>query len=146
MMTQPEINPRPDGTTYVCGLSGEDLLPVDPANVLPEPGASDTLREMTRRISRELGASEILAEQACYRPATQDGLPLIGAVSGPTGAYIATGHNVWGMLNAPATGEALTELILGDGETTVDLRPFDPGRMAALAPDDVSPRLRGAVA
>ena len=146
MMTQPEINPRPDGTTYVCGLSGEDLLPVDPANVLPEPGASDTLREMTRRISPELGSSEILAEQACYRPATQDGLPLIGAVSGPTGAYIATGHNVWGMLNAPATGEALTELILGDGETTVDLRPFDPGRMAALAPDDVSPRLRGAVA
>ena len=137
MMTQPEINPRPDGTTYVCGLSGDDPLPVDPAKVLPEPGASDTLREMTARISPELGASEILAEQACYRPSTQDGLPLLGPVPGIAGAYIATGHNVWGMLNAPATGEAMAELIAGNGETTVDLRPFDPGRMDALAPDAV---------
>ena len=137
MMTQPEINPRPDGTTYVCGLSGDDPLPLDPAEVLPEPGASETLREMTARISPELGASEILAAQACYRPATQDGLPLLGAVPGLDGVYIATGHNVWGMLNAPATGEALAELIAGNGETTIDLRPFNPGRMAAIAPEVV---------
>lgn len=136
MMTQPEINPRPDGTTYVCGLTGEDPLPVDPARVLPEPGASETLRDMTARISPGLGAARILAEQACYRPATQDGLPLLGAVPGIAGAYVATGHNVWGMLNAPATGEAMAELIAGD-ETTVDLRPFDPGRMAALDPGAV---------
>jgi len=136
MMTQPEINPRPDGTTYVCGLTGDDPLPVDPAKVLPEPGASETLREMTARISPALGAAKILAEQACYRPATQDGLPLLGRVPGIAGAYVATGHNVWGMLNAPATGEAMAELI-GGGETTVDLRPFDPGRMAALDPSAV---------
>ena len=92
---------------------------------------------MTARISPELGASEILAEQACYRPATQDGLPLLGAVPGIGGVYIATGHNVWGMLNAPATGEALAELIAGNGETTIDLRPFNPGRMAAIAPEVV---------
>lgn len=134
MMTQPEINPRPDGTTYVCGLSGDDPLPVDPARVLPEPGASETLREMTARISPALGASKILAEQACYRPATQDGMPLLGPVPGIEGAYIATGHNVWSMLNAPATGEAMAELIAGDEETTVDLQPFDPGRMDALDP------------
>jgi glycine/D-amino acid oxidase-like deaminating enzyme len=39
-------------------------------------------------------------------------LPLIGAVPGIEGAYVATGHSVWGMLNAPATGEAMSELIL----------------------------------
>ncbi len=137
MMTQPEINPRPDSTTYVCGLTGDDPLPVDPAMVLPEPGASETLREMTARISPELGASEILAEQACYRPTTQDGLPLLGTAPGIAGAYVATGHNVWGMLNAPATGEAMAELIAGNGETTVDLCAFDPGRMAALDPGAV---------
>src|SRR5437773_7643630 len=36
---------------------------------------------------------------------------LIGRVPGVSGAYIATGHSVWGILNAPATGEAMAELI-----------------------------------
>ena len=50
------------------------------------------------------------------------------------GAYVATGHNVWGILNAPATGEALAELI-GDGVTRIsDLTPFDPIRLRRLDP------------
>ena len=122
-MTSPEINPRPDGTTYVCGLPGQDRLPFDPADVLPEPGAIETLRQMTARVSPELAASKILAEQSCYRPVTEDGLPLIGPVPGIKGAYVATGHSVWGMLNAPATGEAMAALITG-GASTVDLAPF----------------------
>ena len=65
---------------------------------------------------------------------TPDGLPLIGRVPGLEGAYVATGHSVWGILNAPATAEAVAELI-ADGEArTVDLSPFDPGRLAPLAP------------
>jgi glycine/D-amino acid oxidase-like deaminating enzyme len=130
-MTSPEINPRPDGTTYVCGLPGQDRLPFDPADVLPEPGAIETLRQMTARVSPELAASKILAEQSCYRPVTEDGLPLIGPVPGIKGAYVATGHSVWGMLNAPATGEAMAALITG-GASTVDLAPFDPARLPPL--------------
>jgi hypothetical protein len=45
------------------------------------------------------------------------------------GAYVATGHSVWGILDAPATGEAMAELILDGAAHTVDLKPFDPGRM-----------------
>lgn len=130
--TSPEINPRPDGTTYVCGLPGEDALPVDPAHVVPEPGAIETLRQMTAQVSPGLAAAPILAEQSCYRPVTQDGMPLIGPVPGVAGAFVATGHSVWGMLNGPATGEAMAELIV-DGRTTVDLAPFDPGRLPAYA-------------
>jgi len=130
-MTSPEINPRPDGTTYVCGLAGHDALPVDPAAVLPEPGASATLRRMTALISPGLAAAEVLAEQSCYRPVTEDGVPQIGPVPGVAGAYIATGHNVWGMLNAPATGEAMAELIVS-GAAAIDLAPFDPARLAPL--------------
>jgi glycine/D-amino acid oxidase-like deaminating enzyme len=33
------------------------------------------------------------------------------------------------MLNAPATGRALAELIAEGKATTVDLRPFDPARL-----------------
>ena len=138
--TSPEINPRPDGTTYVCGLSGQDALPLDPAEVVPEPGASETLRAMTACISPGLAAAKVLAEQCCYRPVSQDGLPLIGRVPGVAGAYVATGHSVWGMLNAPATGEAMAELITGGAATTVDLGPFDPGRIAPLSPQEVATR------
>jgi glycine/D-amino acid oxidase-like deaminating enzyme len=53
------------------------------------------------------------------------------------GAYVATGHSVWGILNAPATGEAVAELLL-DGETTIDLSPFDPARLPVLDPRRLS--------
>ena len=125
----PEINPRPDGTTYVCGLSGHGALPADPADVLPEPGAAEKLRQMTARISPNLAAAKVLAVQACYRPLTADGLPQIGPVPGVPGAYVATGHNVWGMLNAPATGEAMAELITEGDATAVNLAAFNPARL-----------------
>ena len=62
---------------------------------------------------------------------TQDGLPLIGAIPGAPGAYVATGHSVWGILNAPATGEAVAELILDGTTRFVDLSAFDPARLEA---------------
>ena len=77
-------------------------------------------------ISPALAAAPIIARQACFRPVTEDGLPLIGPVPGVDGAYVATGHSVWGILNAPATGEAMAELILDGAARRVDLAPFDP--------------------
>jgi glycine/D-amino acid oxidase-like deaminating enzyme len=124
-----EVFPRPDGTTYVCAISSESPLPVDPGMVAPDPGAFDRLRAICTRISPTLAGAPVLAGQACYRPVTQDGLPLIGAVAGAPGAYVATGHSVWGILNAPATGEAMAELILDGEARTVDIAAFDLGRL-----------------
>jgi glycine/D-amino acid oxidase-like deaminating enzyme len=107
----PEIFPRADGTTYVCGISSESPVPEDPAGVTPDPGALDRLEAICRDISPHLAAAKVLARQACYRPVTANGLPLIGAVPGVAGAYVATGHSVWGILNAPATGEAMAEMV-----------------------------------
>ena len=131
-LASPEVFPRPDGTTYVCGLSSEAPLPVDPAAVMPDEGGAARLRAMTAQFSPALGGAEVLAEQACYRPVLEDGLPLIGAVPGVTGAYVATGHSVWGMLNGPATGEAVAQLIADGASSDVDLAPFDPARIAPL--------------
>jgi glycine/D-amino acid oxidase-like deaminating enzyme len=39
------------------------------------------------------------------------------------------------MLNAPATGEAMAELILDGKARHVDLAPFAPGRLRTLDPD-----------
>ncbi len=133
-MLTPEIFPRGDGTTYVCGISSESPVPIDPSQVTPDDGAIDRLRALCARISPILARSQVLASQACYRPVTADGLPLIGPVQSAPGAYVATGHSVWGILNAPATGEAMAELILDGTAKTVDLSPFNPARLAALDP------------
>jgi glycine/D-amino acid oxidase-like deaminating enzyme len=130
----PEVFPRADGTTYVCAISSESPVPLDPAAVVPDEGAIERLEAMCARLSPVLARSPILARQACFRPVTRDGLPLIGRLPGLTNAYVATGHSVWGILNAPATGEAMAELILDGAARTVDLAPFDPGRMRPAAP------------
>ena len=130
----PEVFPRADGTTYICAISSESPLPVDPGDVAPDPGAIERLQALCGRLSPVLAEAKVLARQACYRPVTRDGLPLIGAIPGLEGAYVATGHSVWGILNAPATGEAMAELIVDGSARTVDLAPFDPGRLAPLDP------------
>lgn len=132
-LLSPEIVPRADGTTWACAVSSGSPLPVDPALVAPDPGAMERLHALCRRISPVLAASPVLHEQACFRPVTQDGLPLVGAVSGLPGAYVATGHSVWGILNAPATGEALADLILDGQAGSIDLSPFDPARLPPIS-------------
>jgi D-amino-acid dehydrogenase len=64
---------------------------------------------------------------AGLRPATPDGLPLIGALPGLEGAYLATGHGMLGVTLAPATATLLAPLVLR-GESARELAPFDPGR------------------
>ncbi|MGD9615728.1 MAG: NAD(P)/FAD-dependent oxidoreductase [Alphaproteobacteria bacterium] len=133
----PELFPRPDGTTYVCAISSESALPFDPADVAPDPGAIERLHAMCADISPVLAAAKILAAQACFRPIVRDGLPLIGRVPGIANAYVATGHSVWGILNAPATGEAVAELIAEGRSRSVDLSPFDPARLPPLDPSSL---------
>jgi D-amino-acid dehydrogenase len=60
------------------------------------------------------------------RPLTPDGLPVIGRV-GNSNVYVASGHSMLGVTLAPATAEALAELITTDEAQPV-LERFDPGR------------------
>ncbi len=130
----PEIFPRSDGTTYVCGYRSEAPIPLDPARVVPEPDDSAAFEAICRDLSPVLRTAPIRARQACYRPVTRDGAPLIGPVGDLAGAYVATGHSVWGILNAPATGEAMAETILDGAARTLDLTPFDPARLPPVPP------------
>jgi glycine/D-amino acid oxidase-like deaminating enzyme len=127
-LLEPEIFPRPDGDVYVCGMADPAPLPDSPEDVEVSDIACATLARAAGRVSSALGRAQIGRRQACYRPVTDDNLPLIGRVPRLAGAYVATGHGPWGMLNAPATGLALTELILDGAASSVDLRPFDPAR------------------
>ena len=128
-----EVFPRADGSTHVCAFSTDAPLPSDPARVAPRPDAIERLRAICERLSPAFTPERIVAKQACFRPITRDFVPLIGRAPDTEGAYIATGHNVWGILNAPATGEAMAELIVDGEARTVDLTPFDPARTPAPA-------------
>jgi glycine/D-amino acid oxidase-like deaminating enzyme len=129
-----EMFPRGDGTTHITAFSDQRPLPVDPATVAPDPHAIERLQAIAKRLAPAFRPERIVARQSCFRPVTQDGLPLIGKVPGASGAYVATGHSVWGILNAPATGEALAELIAEGKAHSTDLSPFDPARLRALDP------------
>jgi glycine/D-amino acid oxidase-like deaminating enzyme len=134
-----EVFPRADGTTLLTTFSGQAALPLDPAVITPTPDEIARLAAIGERLSPRLAADRIVARQACFRPLTEDGLPLIGKVPRCEGVYVATGHNVWGILNAPATGEALAELIADGVARTTDLAPFDPGRLRPLDPAMLRP-------
>ena len=75
------------------------------------------------------GPAEPLDEWVGLRPVTPDGLPAIGAVPGPDGLYVATGHGMLGLTLGPVTGKLLAESIL-DGRASLPLEPFDPGRFS----------------
>src|SRR6185436_7935159 len=109
---EPEIMPRPDGTVYVCGMADLQPLPESAEGVEVSEAGCAVLAGAAGRVSAGLAAAPIERRQACYRPVTDDGVPLIGRVPGAPGVYIATGHGPWGMLNAPGTGLALAELIV----------------------------------
>jgi glycine/D-amino acid oxidase-like deaminating enzyme len=133
-MVSVEVFPRADGSTHITALSDVVPLPIDPAAVKPDSEAIGRLQAIAERLSPVFHPERIIARQACFRPVTQDGLPLIGKVPRSEGLYVATGHNVWGILNSPATGEALAELIADSAAQSVDLAPFDPIRLPALDP------------
>jgi glycine/D-amino acid oxidase-like deaminating enzyme len=124
-----EVFPRADGSTHITAFSDVVPLPRDPATVNPDAGAIDRIQMICERLSPVFRPERIVARQACFRPVTQDGLPLIGKVAQSKGAYVATGHSVWGILNAPATGEASAELIADGVARTTDITPFDPSRI-----------------
>jgi glycine/D-amino acid oxidase-like deaminating enzyme len=129
-----EVFPRADGSTHVTAFSNLAPLPVDPAAVAPDADAVVRLQALCERLSPAFRPDRIVARQACFRPLTEDGLPLIGKAPQLDGVYVATGHNVWGILNAPATGEALSGLIADGVSRATDLTPFDAARLPPLDP------------
>jgi len=103
-------------------------LPERADQVVPRADAGAVLQQVAGHLSSALLGVEPQVVQACYRPVYDDGLPLLGPAPGVAGAYVATGHSCWGILNAPASGLAMAELIVDGRAQSVDLRAYDPQR------------------
>jgi glycine oxidase len=89
-------------------------------------GIAALLGDATRLVPA-LREAEMAASYGCLRPASADGLPLLGRVAGRPGLVVATGHFRNGILLAPITGALIADLIL-HGKTAIPLDPFRPDR------------------
>jgi glycine oxidase len=71
----------------------------------------------------------IIETWAGLRPRAPDGLPILGADPRVEGLIYATGHYRNGILLAPITAQAISELII-KGESCINLAPFSVARFA----------------
>jgi glycine oxidase len=86
------------------------------------------LRSKAEKLVPALAGADILESWAGLRPGTPDKLPIMGKTE-THGYFVCTGHYRSGILLAPASAVALSELVL-NGKTRFDLTPFSPHRFA----------------
>ena len=92
----------------------------------------DLLERICERISCVLTPSRIVQCTACFRAVAPDALPVIGALRGVGGSYLASGHSVWGMLNGPATVRRWQS-----SSSTVKCQIVDQGGLFTAAATDI---------
>lgn len=80
-------------------------------------------------VAPRIGDMRIHDAWAGLRPASPDGLPILGATS-IRGYFAATGHFRDGIMLAPITAELMTRVILGKN-SDFDLAPFSPLRFGS---------------
>jgi glycine oxidase len=87
------------------------------------------LRSLASALLPPLVDAPQLEAWAGLRPATADGLPLLGALSVHPNHFIATGHYRDGILLAPGTAHLMAQLLSGE-TPSINLAPFSPTRTA----------------
>ncbi|MFN4032161.1 MAG: glycine oxidase ThiO [Fimbriimonadales bacterium] len=116
------VTPRADGTALLGATreqAGYDL------RAAAESYAH--LLHALARIAPALLRATITGHTVGLRPDTPDHNPYIGAVEGIEGLYLATGHAYHGILMAPATAQAIADIVL-NGATPLPIEPFHPNR------------------
>ncbi|KAL1530279.1 hypothetical protein AB1Y20_001191 [Prymnesium parvum] len=137
--THLEVYPRSSGEVYLCGIGGSEYVSDErlragefpPGDVLPDPARVDAAKKSFWEMSERFRGVEPAIVQACMRPCQPDAMPSMGPIPGVSGAYISAGHNCWGILWAPVSGKAMSELVLDGAASCVDLSAFNPARFMA---------------
>ncbi|MBF0285328.1 MAG: FAD-dependent oxidoreductase, partial [Magnetococcales bacterium] len=114
------VVPRPDGRVLM-GSTLEDRG-FDKAVTL---AGVQRIANMGMALVPGLGEGRFDGAWAGLRPATGDGLPLLGGCA-VAGLYFAAGHYRNGILLTPITARVIRDLVMGD-PPPVDVTPFHPG-------------------
>jgi glycine oxidase len=128
VVRSPEIYliPRSDGR-LLAGATVEEAG-FDKRTV---PETIQRLRHAAISMLPVLAEARVLEDWAGLRPGTPDNLPIFGGTSIP-GYFVATGHFRDGILLAPVTARAMTQLLLA-GKSEYELAPFSVDRFAVRA-------------
>jgi D-amino-acid dehydrogenase len=94
-------------------------------------GVHEVLRE-TLRVMPGLAPATLREVRVGLRPASADDVPILGALPGNPGVFVATGHGANGLLLGPVSGALVADLVCGR-EPTIDIAPFDPARFSVRA-------------
>jgi glycine/D-amino acid oxidase-like deaminating enzyme len=127
-----EIYARPNNEVYVCSQGDLDIPLPPPGNAVEV--SSDSCQDIINAVSSvsdELRNGLVTGRRACYLPALKIGAssdPLVGHTE-LAGLILATGHSCWGISNAPATGKAMSELIIDGNVSCMDVASLDPRRI-----------------
>jgi len=134
----PELYPRPGDAMYdfdtVYTSSPDDYevdLPSGTGDVLVDEQKCEDVWTAVKSVSQEIHDGEILRRQACYKPQIrehEDGEE-VGPMVGPMdvrGLWLATGHDEWGMSNAPGTGLIMSEMVFEGRAHSTDAQSLDP--------------------
>ena len=124
---------RPD-MTLLGGFYGPRGL--DPDS-LPASTDDETIAELVSAAARRIPALEhsgIVRGVTGIYDMSPDARPLLGAVPGLEGLFVAVGFSGMGFKISPAVGLTMAELITEGSAATVDLHPFRPSRFAEGEP------------
>lgn len=111
--------------TLVCGAS-EDIAGFNTS--VTEKGI-ERLRQWNQRVFPFLSEQTPFHRWAGLRPATQDGLPLIGALSRADHVILAVGHYRNGILLSPVTAKLAADLVEGKTDAA-SIAAFSPERFS----------------
>ncbi|HVV12511.1 FAD-dependent oxidoreductase [Amycolatopsis sp.] len=81
-------------------------------------------------IAPGLADATLLETRVGFRPATPDGLPVLGPLEDRPDVLLATGFGPGGLTLAPYAGALIAALALGE-RPELDLTPYRPGRFSA---------------
>lgn len=134
----PEIYPRPGDrlhdfdTVYASGPDDYDVpLPDTSDHVAVDKKSCDDVLIAIRSISQDIHDGEVIAKQACYKPQIRphEEDEEVGPIVGPAGIeglWLATGHDEWGIQNAPGTGLIMSEMIFEGVAHSTNCDSLDP--------------------
>jgi len=94
-----------------------------------EPATEQAIRDELARHFPSLADQPTSCRWSGFRPMCEDMRPVIGRAPGRDNMFVAAGHFKKGVMLAPGTGKALSDLILGR-ELEADLSALDPTRFA----------------
>ncbi|CZR68178.1 uncharacterized protein PAC_18077 [Phialocephala subalpina] len=127
-----EIYARPNNEVYICGQGDLDIPLPPPGNAVEiSPDTCHDIINAAMSVSDELRNGKVTGRRACYLPTLDVGAssdPLVGHTE-LAGLVLATGHSCWGISNAPATGKAISELIIDGKVSCMDVASLDPRRI-----------------